>query len=259
MRKHTEAFLATLLWAADRPDEAERPLLGKTIHDFSEPFKAAADRFVYGYKRHLERTGRGDLVGKGERAFGGNVYFSLSGHGVGFFDDRDEAVAALHEDLNAWDAGVRCEDLLASAGMGRFKDLDCRLYVWEDGKLDLDIKREFIDSERAELFRLPAKEPNGTEWLITDDFTDVFSEEGEKLGGETAAGTQGPGAGVLTAEDIASHPDRIRFRLRDDDRITYYEGWLVGDDLFAPLDDFGEPNAGCTEIQLKEGDTWETV
>lgn len=237
-----------LLWTADRPDDEDRPLLGKTIHDFSEPFKAAVESFVGGYRRHLKRTGKGGLVDEGERDFGANVYFSLSGHGVGFFDDRNPDVAALQEDLQTW------------AGRGRFEELDCRLYVWEDGKIDLDIKREFLDAERDELFRLPAKEPKGTEWLITDDFTDIFSDDEEKLGGKSAVGTRGPGDGVLTAEEIATHPDRVRFRLRDDDHVTYYEGWMVGTDPFAPLDDFGEPDAGCTDIQTKEGDTkWESM
>ena len=252
MHKHTEQFLAALLWSADRPDDEDRPFLGKTVHDFSEPFKAAAESFVGGYRRHLKRTGKGDLVDRGERAFGANVYFSLSGHGAGFFDERDEGVAALQEDLQMW------------ADRGRFEELDCRLYVWPEcspdaGKIDLDVLHPFLDAARGEMFRLPAKEPKGTEWIITDDFTNSFSEEGEKAGGGTAAGTQGPRTGVLTAEEIASHPDRIRFRLRDDDRITYYEGWLVGTDPFAPLDDFGEPGAGCTEVQLKEGDEWETA
>ena len=44
----------------------------------------------------------------------------------------------------------------------------------------------------------------------------------------------------------------------DDDRTVYYEGFLIGDE-FAPLDDFGEPNAGCTRIQVLENSAWMTV
>jgi len=50
-----------------------------------------------------------------------------------------------------------------------------------------------------------------------------------------------------------------RFRLLDGDSEVYYEG--LSDDCdsgnaFAPLDDFGEGNAGCTEIQYQHRGIW---
>lgn len=53
-----------------------------------------------------------------------------------------------------------------------------------------------------------------------------------------------------------------RFRLLDGDGEIYYEG--LSDDCdsenaFAPMDDFGEGNAGCTEIQYLQGDVWEIL
>lgn len=53
------------------------------------------------------------------------------------------------------------------------------------------------------------------------------------------------------------------FRMYDDDDNLYYSGFSDdGDteDAFAPLDDYGMPNAGCTYIQYKnlEGE-WETL
>ncbi len=42
-----------------------------------------------------------------------------------------------------------------------------------------------------------------------------------------------------------------KFRLRDDDGIIYYYGFCSEDGDFSPLDDFGMPNAGATEIQYK--------
>lgn len=53
-----------------------------------------------------------------------------------------------------------------------------------------------------------------------------------------------------------------RFRLLDDDGEVYFEG--LSDDCnsekaFAPLDDFGEGYAGCTEIQYRLDDAWETL
>lgn len=39
------------------------------------------------------------------------------------------------------------------------------------------------------------------------------------------------------------------FKMFDDDGILYYSGLTKKDADFDPLDDFGTPNAGCTEIQ----------
>jgi hypothetical protein len=52
------------------------------------------------------------------------------------------------------------------------------------------------------------------------------------------------------------------FRLLDADGEVYYEGRSTNSDseeAFSPLDDFGTPNAGCTEIQYFKGDRWETL
>jgi hypothetical protein len=52
------------------------------------------------------------------------------------------------------------------------------------------------------------------------------------------------------------------FRLLDGDNKVYYEG--LSDDCdsesaFDPLDDFGEGNAGCTEIQYLCKNIWQTL
>jgi len=47
------------------------------------------------------------------------------------------------------------------------------------------------------------------------------------------------------------------FKMYDDDGVLYYNGLSSDKDsegAFSPLDDFGTPNAGCTEIRYKEGD-----
>ena len=58
------------------------------------------------------------------------------------------------------------------------------------------------------------------------------------------------------------------FRMRDDDNILMYSGyaWLTpeedgGEEMFAPLDNFGKPNAGCTSIQYynPETRTWDVL
>jgi hypothetical protein len=58
------------------------------------------------------------------------------------------------------------------------------------------------------------------------------------------------------------------FRLLDDDgeiyyegRIIHHEGYEAPDTGFEPLDDFGEPDAGCSGIQYKSERTgqWEDL
>lgn len=54
----------------------------------------------------------------------------------------------------------------------------------------------------------------------------------------------------------------ITFRIRDDDGELYYTGRFVPAGLsdsaegFGPLDGFGTPNAGATEIEYKRGRSW---
>ena len=93
-----------------------------------------------------------------------------------------------------------------------------------------------------------------TEWTITED---AVAEDGSEPGTYgNAVGVTGPGDATLTAEQIISHPQAKRFRMYDDDHTFCYAGYLVGDDEFAPLDDFGEPNAGCTGIEILENGEW---
>lgn len=96
-----------------------------------------------------------------------------------------------------------------------------------------------------------------TQWTITKDH---LAEPDAPAGtNRNAVGVVGPRAATLTAAQIAGHPRAVSFRMRDDDGEFYYEGRLVGDDLFAPLDDFGSPNAGCTSIEVFDGRSWARV
>ena len=49
------------------------------------------------------------------------------------------------------------------------------------------------------------------------------------------------------------------FRLYDDDNTRYYDGVMYGPVEFAPLDDYGTPNAGCTMLFYKEGGKWKQL
>jgi len=88
-------------------------------------------------------------------------------------------------------------------------------------------------------------------WLITRD--DV-SEGKDK-------GTIGPRGCPLTSEEITAVGSR--FRLLSDDGELYYEGLYTGPDdetLFAPLEDFGMPNAGATAIEYRNAaGAWEAL
>ena len=96
-----------------------------------------------------------------------------------------------------------------------------------------------------------------TQWTITKDH---LAEPDAPAGtNRNAAGVVGPSAAKLTAAQITDHPRAVSFRMRDDDGELYYEGALVGDNLFAPLDDFGMPNAGCTSIEVFDGHRWTAV
>lgn len=92
----------------------------------------------------------------------------------------------------------------------------------------------------------------GYAWLITVDL----------IGQGSDVGVRGPRAADEALLQRLSRGEGVRFRLRDDDGILYYEGRLVddggGNDL-APLDDFGMPYAGCTGVELCENGRWEVV
>jgi hypothetical protein len=57
--------------------------------------------------------------------------------------------------------------------------------------------------------------------------------------------------------------DGVWFQMFDDDWNLYYEGRYVGPDdetMFAPLDDFGTPNAGAVTIKYKNAaGEWEVL
>lgn len=90
-------------------------------------------------------------------------------------------------------------------------------------------------------------------WKITADH--LFP----KFGGKSAVGTAS--VGIDTVEESALTE---KFKMYDDDGELYYEG--VSDDCmtegaFAPLDDFGQPNDGCTSIHYlnKKSGRYETL
>lgn len=99
----------------------------------------------------------------------------------------------------------------------------------------------------------------GYGWIIDIDHLAI---EYPTFGDET--GTMGP---INISDEITALLNKgegIPFRMYDDDGELYYSGRIIvpdDDDLrFRPLSDFGEPNAGCTEIRYQNSeDNWETL
>lgn len=85
-------------------------------------------------------------------------------------------------------------------------------------------------------------------WTITADW--IADPDAKRATNANAVGVIGPRGTELTAAEIEGAEDAIGFRMFDDDGELYYQGFLVGADAtgFEPLDDFGRPNAGCTQI-----------
>ena len=89
-------------------------------------------------------------------------------------------------------------------------------------------------------------------WIITKDKVSEGADEG-------VAGPRGLEDKVFLRLKAG---EGLKWRMRDDDGEVYYEGRYIGDtseDLFAPLDDFGMPNAGCTDIEYFENGKWEYI
>jgi hypothetical protein len=144
MKQDTKNFLESLLFVADNPDEETREFQDSTIYDFSPEFVAGVDSFIDGFREYLSNQ-ESELAARAddcERSFGGNVFFTLSGHGCGFWDDRDmELGDYLADELRVY-----------SGNRHRFEQLQHELFTDENGKIDLAILPQFIKERRAALF-----------------------------------------------------------------------------------------------------------
>lgn len=100
-----------------------------------------------------------------------------------------------------------------------------------------------------------------TAWIITKDkIADPDDREGTY---GNAKGLTGPRSASLRDIERLKAGEGRRFRMLDDDGEIYYYGRQLeesdadkdyyAENEFAPLDNFGSPNAGCTEIQFDYG------
>jgi len=99
-------------------------------------------------------------------------------------------------------------------------------------------------------------------WIIdTDHMPDKDAPEGTNL---NAKGVTGPHNISPSIESRLTAGEGRTFKMKDDDGELYYTGRIItpkdeeqGEMDFAPLDDFGKPNAGATEIHYQRDDgTW---
>lgn len=65
--------------------------------------------------------------------------------------------------------------------------------------------------------------------------------------------------GVNTLERCKKMKNKVKFRMSDDDGEIYYYGYSNDSSSFDPLDDFGMPNAGCTDIEYYEDGKWSSL
>ncbi len=98
-----------------------------------------------------------------------------------------------------------------------------------------------------------------TQWCITRDFlAEQLAAPGPTGTNGNAVGLVGPRGTRPTALQISGHPEAVKFRMFDADGELYYEGFVIGDE-FAPLDDFGTPNAGATTIKILVDGAWRGI
>lgn len=85
-------------------------------------------------------------------------------------------------------------------------------------------------------------------WVITKD---LLGEEDDA--DRSAVGVMGPRNITAPTADALKRGQGRKFRMLDDDGEVYYYGLLIHPDGegFEPLDDFGMPDSGCTDIQFK--------
>ena len=138
MSQDAENFLAALMFAY--PESEQETIDGKTIYDFSPEFITAVSNFCEAFRAYLYPILSDDqfsAIDECPRSFGGNLYFSLSGHGCGFWDSDDTEHLQAHLDAFSGDH-YRFEEIML--------DED------ENGKLDLSYLPEFIAEYRRRMF-----------------------------------------------------------------------------------------------------------
>lgn len=94
-------------------------------------------------------------------------------------------------------------------------------------------------------------------WIVDVDHLAIDPVAESSVG---VVGPRGVDAGMMLCLREGSAECK-RWRCKDDDGNVYYEGRLIGEESFGPLDDFASPNAGATTIEYlnQETQTWSVL
>ncbi|WP_274916835.1 hypothetical protein [Streptomyces sp. WZ-12] len=102
----------------------------------------------------------------------------------------------------------------------------------------------------------------GAEEASTASYGWIIDIEHEPSGGRDETGTMGPRNIAPQIEARLRKGEGRTFRMYDADQVLNYTGRIItseddegNEDDFAPLDGFGEPNVGCTEIHYFDSAT----
>lgn len=137
IQENTLDFLEAILWAHPENEDGTNIVDGKSSFDFSDEFIHAATRFLEGFELYL--SGKNIDIPEPRQSFGANVYFSLSGHGVGFWDSPHTK---------------HIQELLESYSGSRYRFEEIDLCEDENGKLDLSFMPSAIAEYREKLFKV---------------------------------------------------------------------------------------------------------
>ena len=136
-------FLEALLWVLpdENLEELEEAMPNYSIYDFDALFISCLEEFISGFRNYLEEKGLTNLLDFCESSFGGNIYFSLSGHGCGFFDESFDDADKLQKAVEDY-----------SGNKYRFEEID--LMARDDGKISLGFLPEFLEQRTRKLFEI---------------------------------------------------------------------------------------------------------
>lgn len=142
MKTDTFNFLEALTFAA----VDESPILDASPHDFHPDVVSAVGRFCTAFRGYCLKMGLPD-PNTLERSFGGNVYFSLSGHGCGFWDDSGPWGDVLHAALVRFSGD--------NGPCSRFEGLADILDYQENGKIHLSLIPAALPTYMENYFGVP--------------------------------------------------------------------------------------------------------
>jgi len=137
----TSDFLTALTYSAGE----DSPILDAPPDAFHPDFIEAVSRFCSAFREYCGTLGLDPDAA--DRSFGGNVYFTLSGHGCGFWDDS-----------GPWGDVLTCVLEHFAGGKYRFEQLSSEVDYRTRGtvrKIDFSVYVQYLAETRAKRFAVP--------------------------------------------------------------------------------------------------------